>query len=83
MGTEDNLPVSSDDELTGANPDAHRALHVRRLGEFKPSNMPLSAAELEHRRNVPGHQQPADWTPRTLENVRQVNPLEEEEPASS
>lgn len=64
-----NVPVSDTDKLTEeGGRDADR---TRNLGEFEPTNMPLSATEIEERG--------AEWKPRTLESVHEIEPLGEED----
>jgi len=78
MPDEDDFPVSSTDELTvdsGAAAD-----RPRKLGEFKPTNSPLSAADLKHRRVDPKHERDQGWVPRTTENIGELTPIPENEP---
>ena len=63
-------PVSSTDELAITGESAQD--RVRTIGEFKETNMPLSAAELRERR--------AAWKPRTTHNVSEVAPTPEAPP---
>ncbi len=56
-----NVPVSDTDKLTEeGGRDADR---TRDLGEFKPTNLPLSAKEIEERGGK--------WTPRTTDDVHE------------
>ena len=74
------MPVSDTDEFsTEGGRDLDRA---RRLGEFKPTNAPLSAAEIRERKTLPGKKpkRGRQWTPRTVENIHEVTPLKEEDP---
>ena len=74
----DDFPVSSTDELSVAGGAA--ANRSRKLGEFKPTNSPLSAADLEHRRDDPAKNRKADWIPRTTENIGELIPIPEDKP---
>ena len=74
----DDFPVSSSDELSvdgGAVAD-----RPRKLGEFKPTNSPLSAADLAHRRDDPSKEQNKGWVPRTTENIDELAPIPEDKP---
>ena len=75
----DDFPVSSRDELGVAGGSA--ADRSRKLGEFKPTNSPLSAADLEHRRDEPAKKRKRGWTPRTTENIGELTPISEDKPA--
>ena len=75
----DDFPVSSTDELSVAGGAA--ANRSRKLGEFKPTNSPLSAADLEHRRDDPAKNRKADRIPRTTENIGELIPIPEDKPA--
>ena len=67
---EDDIPVSDTDEMTTeGGPFTDR---TRKLGEYRPTNMPLSAEEISRRQ---GH----EWEPRTTQTVEKVNPLEPDE----
>jgi gas vesicle protein len=64
----DKFPVSTTDELsiTGeSRKDRNRA-----LGEFKATNIPLSASDISKRKR----ESQEDWTPRTTENIEDVKP---------
>jgi len=79
MDKKDDFPVSSTDELSvnsGAN--ANRS---RKLGEFKATNSPLSAADLEHRRDDARQESKPDWAPRTTANIDELAPIPEDKPA--
>ena len=79
MDDKKDFPVSSTDEISkarGTAPD-----RSRKLGEYKPTNAPLSAADLKHRRADPAKKQNPGWTPRTTENIGELNPIPENEPA--
>jgi hypothetical protein len=66
---DESIPVSSTDELAVAGGRAGD--RVRRLGEYKATNTPLSAAEIEQRKHLP-HRRKGDWSPRTLENIADI-----------
>lgn len=67
----DKFPVSATDELsiTGES----RKDRNRTLGEFKATNVPLSAADISKRK---GESQ-EDWVPRTTENIEDLKPQPE------
>ena len=65
---ERDIPVSSTDELTSDGGEA--ADRTRKLGEYKPTNTPLPAAEIEERIK-------RRWPPRTADAVHEIIPLEE------
>jgi hypothetical protein len=78
MDVRDDFAVSSTDELTvggGAAKD-----RTRKLGEFKPTNLPLSAVDLAYRRSNPTNKRNRGWTPRTTENIGEMTPIPEDEP---
>ena len=78
----DDFPVSSTDELTTDPGDRGAAADLpRKLGEFKPTNSPLSAADLEHRRDDPSKKPKQEWVPRTTENIGELTPILENKPA--
>ena len=71
MQKDDNIPVSDTDELTTeGGPYTDRA---RKLGEYWPSNSPLSADEIKRR-------QSHEWPPQTTEDIEDMRPLPENEP---
>ncbi len=74
MTDERQIPVSDTDELTIAG--GRKADQTRRLSDFKPTNAPLSAAEIEHRKKD-------RWPPHTTDDVDEMIPLPEEDPAAS
>jgi hypothetical protein len=53
----------------------------RKLGEFEPTNSPLSAADIERRRDEPGKTQKDEWVPRTTGNIDELAPIPEDGPA--
>jgi hypothetical protein len=72
----DDFPVSDTDELTvNHGDDGVPANRPRKLGEFKPTNSPLSAADLEHRRDDPSKKRKKGWAPRTTENIGELTPI--------
>jgi hypothetical protein len=80
MQDDGDIPVSDTDELsTEGGRDVDRA---RRLGEFKATNTPLSAAEIQERKALQGQKRKRrpHWTPRTLKSVHEPAPLKEQDP---
>jgi hypothetical protein len=78
MTDKDDLPVSSTDELSitgeavGDRP--------RKLGEFKSTNSPLSASDIEHgQARLDQQKQHPNWVPRTVENIDELAPIPEDE----
>ncbi len=74
---DDHIPVSDTDQFSAeGGRDVDRA---RRLGEFSPTNSPLSAAEIEERKALPRKKRKRGqpWTPRTLENIHEMEPRKE------
>ena len=67
----ENSPVSDTDELADTG-DAEKD-QLRKFGEYKPTNTPLSEIE----RNKRGDH----WIPRTTHNIGDLEPVEEKEPA--
>jgi hypothetical protein len=79
MDDKDDFPVSSTDELSvGGGAAANRS---RKLGEFKATNSPLSAADLEQRADDPRQKSKPDWAPRTTGNIDELAPIPEDKPA--
>ena len=74
------IPVDSTDELSVAG--GRRADRVRMVGEYRPTNMPLSRFEIERREKLHGGTHAGAWVPRTLENIGDLTPVPEEEPAA-
>ena len=70
--TSELIAVSSTDELTVGGRKADR---VRELGEFKPTNAPLSAWEIEHR-------QRDQWPPHTIDNIGELAPVADQAPVT-
>jgi hypothetical protein len=73
---DDDIPVSDTDQLTVEG--GPRTDRTRHLGEFSPTNSPLSAAEIEQRRTLleKKHSEDRGWTARTPENIDETVPTE-------
>jgi hypothetical protein len=68
----DKVPISSTDGLN----DEKSSDRVRTLGEFKPTNTPLSAAEIAQRKDRGRKTHHVDeWSPRTTESVDEISPV--------
>ena len=81
MDTEkDDFPVSSTELTTDPGERGAAANRPRKLGEFKPTNSPLSAADLEHRRDDPSKKEKQGCVPRTTENIGEPTPIPENKP---
>jgi hypothetical protein len=78
MSQKDDFPVSSTDELSVAG--GSTADRSRKLGEFKPTNSPFSAADLAHRPADPAKRRKRGWIPRTTENIGELTPIPEDKP---
>jgi hypothetical protein len=79
MTDKDDLPVSSTDELSISGEAA--ADRPRKLGEFKATNSPLSASDIEHRQDRPDKKkQHPEWVSRSSENIDELVPIPEDEP---
>ena len=74
---QEDFPISSDDELGDAGTDNR----PRSLGDFKPTNVPLSAADLEYRRGDSSDKRKQAWAPRTTENIGELTPIPDDEKA--
>jgi hypothetical protein len=81
MDDDSDFPESRTDEITADGGAA--ADRSRKLGEYKPTNVPLPAADLKHRRDDPAQKHNSGWTPRTPENIGELNPIPENEPAKA
>lgn len=68
---EENVPVSARDELTIDS--AEPAERNRPFGEYKATNTPLPAVEVDERAEH-------GWTPRRLEDIHDLQPIPEHEP---
>ncbi|HLH00651.1 MAG TPA: hypothetical protein VKX49_30375 [Bryobacteraceae bacterium] len=67
----EDVPVNNTDELTEEG--GRRADRVRTIGEYSPTNMPLSEHELVLRSRLGTH-----WVARTPENIAEITPLAED-----
>jgi hypothetical protein len=68
----EDVTVSTVDDVSDA---AHSHDRPRTLGEYEPTNMPLSESEIEKdEARDPGH---AGWAPRSTENIEDLLPLPE------
>ena len=74
MKDEREIPVSDTDELTVAG--GRETDHTRRLSDFKPTNTPLSATEIERRKKHP-------WPPHDTKDVDEIVPLPEKDLAAT
>lgn len=72
----ENLVVSTFDDLFGS--DLRRRMEPRFLGDFRPTNVPLSRFEIE--RDEAKDVSHWGWAPRTLENIGELTPIPEYEP---
>ncbi len=75
---EDDVIVNLEDDLF------HRTDHqdpARKVGDYKPTNMPLSKAEIEHDEALDKGNE--GWAPRTTENIGDMVPLPEKPGPSS
>lgn len=79
MREKDDFAVSSTDELSIS--EGTTADRSRRLGEFKPTNSPLSATDIGRRRAEPGKKRKDEWEPRTTDNIDELAPIPEDGPA--
>lgn len=65
-----DVPVSDTDEMTVAG--GYAKDHTRHLSDYKPTNAPLSAVEIEQRKQ--------HWPPDTLGDIEDLTPIPESEP---
>jgi hypothetical protein len=72
---EEDISVSTIDDLSKV---AHDHDRTRKLSEYSPTNMPLSAAEIneDEAKDV----EHTGWAPRTTENIGDLKPLPENGP---
>jgi hypothetical protein len=72
MAEHEDVIVNAVDNLSDV---AHSYDEIRKLSEYKPTNMPLSEAQIEQdeARDI-GH---AGWAPRTTGNIGDMTPLPE------
>ena len=75
---EENVPISDTDELSVAG--GRRVDRTRALGEFRPSNVPLSAAGIAREMRLAAKTHHVrDWTPRSTDSIGEMKPLLEGE----
>jgi hypothetical protein len=68
----EDVTVSIIDDLSDV---AHAHDHPRKLSEYKPTNMPLSASQIQQdEARDTAHE---GWAPRTTENIGDMTPLPE------
>ena len=67
---EQDVPISNTDELTAVG--GYSKDHTRHLSDYKPTNAPLSAYEIDHRKQ--------HWPPDTLGDIEDMTPIPEPEP---
>ena len=72
MAEHEDVTVSTVDDVSGV---AHSKDRPRKLSEYKPTNVPLSEAEIEQEEaRDTAHE---GWAPRTTENIGDLVPLPE------
>jgi len=72
----DDIVVSDTDELTVDGGSA--ADRTRTIKEYKSTDLPLSAAEIERRKRLhrrAGNNRAEGWVPRTIANVEDLTPI--------
>jgi hypothetical protein len=72
MAEQEDVTVSTFDDLSDV---AHDHDEVRRLSDYKPTNVPLSASVIEQDEAKDTEHQ--GWAPRTTENIGDMKPLPE------
>jgi hypothetical protein len=72
----EDYPVDATVDLT--TPEDARVAHTWVMGDFKPTNVPLSAAEIERRMQLSNLDRDV-WDPRTLANIGELEPIPESE----
>jgi hypothetical protein len=72
MPEQEDVSVSTFDDLSEV---AHTHDRERKLSEYKPTNMPLSASEIAQ--DEAKDTEHLGWAPRTLENIGDMKPLPE------
>lgn len=72
---EEKVPVSSMDKLTEQD-SGEKADSTRRFGEYRPSNVPLPAVEVNERAKC-------GWMPRKISRLHDVIPIEEHDPLTT
>jgi hypothetical protein len=77
MAEQEDVTVTIMDDLSDV---AHDNDRPRKLSEYKPTNLPLSKAEIEHdeARNQANDSVQEGWAPRTTENIGDMQPLPEQ-----
>ena len=80
MSQQDNdIPVSGTDDVMIEHDE--KVERIRRFGDYKPTNTPLSAVEVQEREALCAKQSgECNWTPRTTETIHDIVPIEEHEP---
>jgi hypothetical protein len=68
----EDVTVSMFDDLSDV---AHTHGEPRKLSDYKPTNMPLSAAEIRH--DEVRDEAHTGWAPRTTENIGDMTPIPE------
>jgi len=77
MSEHEDVIVSTVDDVSDV---AHSQDRPRKLSDYKPTNMPLSKAEIEQdEARDTAHE---GWAPRTTENIGDLAPLPEKPVAS-
>jgi hypothetical protein len=79
MESKDDFPVSGTDALDIA--DDATEDRPRQLGEFKPTNSPLSKTDLDRRVHDPAKKQNQGWVPRSTGNIGELTPIPDDRPA--
>jgi hypothetical protein len=72
MPENEDVSVSTFDDLSEV---AHTHDRERKLSEYKPTNMPLSASQIEQ--DEAKDTEHEGWGPRTTENIGDMKPLPE------
>jgi hypothetical protein len=76
---EDEIPVSGTDDLTIEH--GEKAERIRRFGEYKPTNTPLSAVEVQEREALCAKEGvECVWPRRTTKTIHDITPIAEHEP---
>ena len=83
MRAVDDVPVSITDDLGDAD-KGQQSGHIVAFGDFRPTNVPLSAFEVEQRQMLMERQhKTTSWPKRTASNTDDAAPIEEHEPPPS
>jgi hypothetical protein len=72
MAEKEDVTVSTFDDLSNV---AHTHDNERKLSEYKPTNSPLSASQIEQ--DEAKDTEHEGWGPRTTENIGDMKPLPE------